>query len=156
SFKDIWFNGWRQINPFLSVTQADEFSALLADPARGLPWNVSFSANAAGSTGVPKPVVIEPGKPLPSVELQDGLRLTLLSPGIGQLQSLGKKGQRALAQLKPKPAMLGRKMPPRIVSDVDRFDVEALANAPEKPDRSAPNGSSIALLAEFDGRSVLL
>ncbi len=52
--------------------------------------------------------------------------------------------------------MLGRKAPPPKIIDFASFDVEALARQPEKPDSSVPNGSSIALLAEFDGRAVLL
>jgi hypothetical protein len=160
-FKDIWFNGWRQINPFLSVKQAEDFSKLLAAPQYGLPWNSAFGANAnaddgAGDVPIPRPIVITPGQPLPSVELPDGLRLTLLSPGEAQLQRLGREWGDALEELKPKTAMLGRRPRPEEITDFDRFDVEALARAAERPDRSAPNGSSIALLAEFDDRSILL
>ena len=42
------------------------------------------------------------------------------------------------------------------MKDFARFDLESLAAAPARADPSVANGSSIALLAEFDGRSVLL
>ena len=52
--------------------------------------------------------------------------------------------------------MLSAKQKPRPVEDVDKFDVEALSKSKEKPDPSVANGSSIAVLAEFDGRRALL
>jgi hypothetical protein len=51
--------------------------------------------------------------------------------------------------------MLGRRVPPSPVTDFDTFDVEVLANATEHKDSSVPNGSSIAFVAEYGGRSVL-
>jgi hypothetical protein len=152
-FEDIWFNGWRQVSPFLSVKQAEKFSKLLEDPAQGLPWNRAITASGAKS---PAPVVVADGKPLPSFPLRDGMQLTLLSPGAGQLKRMGKEWHKALVELEPAKAMLGRKAPPPKITDFASFDVEALARKPEKPDPSIPNGSSIALLAEFDGRAVLL
>jgi beta-lactamase superfamily II metal-dependent hydrolase len=51
--------------------------------------------------------------------------------------------------------MLGRK-PPAPVKDVAALDLEKLAATPVKRDPSVANGSSIALLAEFDDRAMLL
>lgn len=152
-FEDIWFNGWRQVSPFLSVKQAEQFSKLLEDPARGLPWNRAMTASDATS---PAPVVVADGEPLPSFQLEDGMRLTVLSPGAGQLKRMGREWHKALVELAPARAMLGRKAPPPPIEDFAKFDVIGLAGKPEKPDASIPNGSSIALLAEFDGRAVLL
>jgi beta-lactamase superfamily II metal-dependent hydrolase len=42
------------------------------------------------------------------------------------------------------------------ITDFSKFDVEALARAPTKKDPSAPNGSSIAFLAEYEGHTILL
>ena len=152
SFYDIWFNGWRQVNPFLSVKQGEQFSRLLGDPARDLSWN--RLATVSG-TKYPASIVVPAGKPLPHYDLPGGMRLTLLSPGAGQLNRLGREWQRALQELKKKPAMLGRRMPPEPVEDFDRFDLEKLAETPERKDPSAPNGSSIGFLAEVGGRSAL-
>jgi hypothetical protein len=152
-FEDIWFNGWRQVSTFLSVRQAEDFSRLLEDPKRGLPWNLAMSSKRAK---VPAPIVIAAGKPLPSFDLPGGMRLTLLSPGASQLSTLGRQWKIALQELKPPKKMLGRKAPPPPVTDFDAFDVEALAKTPARKDPSVPNGSCIGLLAEFDGRSILL
>jgi hypothetical protein len=151
--EDIWFNGWRQVNQFLSVKQGEQFSDLLGDPERRLPWNL-----AMGSPGAkhPAPVVVLRDQPLPCIDLRDGMRLILLSPGADQLACLGRDWKKALLELKPQKVMLGRKPPPPPVMDFAAFELEPLAGAPARKDSSAANGSSIALLAEFDGRAVLL
>ncbi|HEV2038249.1 MAG TPA: hypothetical protein VGQ96_06550, partial [Candidatus Eremiobacteraceae bacterium] len=151
-FEDIWFNGWRQVSQFLSVQQGEAFSKLLEDPGRKLPWNRAFSS--ANPTH-PASIVITSDKLLPSFSLADGMRLTLLSPGPAQLKRLGQTWSQALTELRPKKAMLGRKSPPP-VQNLSTFDLEALARKPVQKDTSSANGSSIALLAEFDGRSILL
>ena len=152
-FKDIWFNGWRQVSQFLSIRQGEEFSELLENPELKLPWNRAVTADGAK---YPAPVVLPTdGTPL-SFTLPDGLSLTLLSPGAGQLKSLGRNWQKALLKLKPEKAMLRGKTKPASVTDFETFDLENLANQKPKKDTSVPNGSSIALLLEFEGRSMLL
>lgn len=150
-YEDVWFNGWRQVNRFLSVKQGEQFSDLLEE--RKLPWNRAMSS--AGNK-YPAPVVIPTGEPLPAFDLGDGMRLTVLSPGADQLRRLGGDWRKALLELRPGKAMLGRKRPPPPVTDFAAFELEPLAGTPAQKDTSTPNGSSIALLAEFDGRSALL
>jgi CHAT domain len=149
--EDIWFNGWRQVNRFLSVKQGEQFSDLLEE--RKLPWNRAMSPP---DDRYPAAVVVPNGKPLPAFDLGDGMRLTVLSPGEDQLQRLGRDWRRTLLELRPEKAMLGRKRPPRPVTDFAALDLKSLAIAPVQRDPSTPNGSSIALLAEFDGHSALL
>jgi beta-lactamase superfamily II metal-dependent hydrolase len=149
-FGDIWFNGWGQVNRFLSVKQGEQFTELLE--TRALPWNRAFDSTGARH---PAPIVITAGKLLPSCTLAGGMKLTLLSPGGDQLRSLGAKWAQTLLELEPKKRMLARKAPEPVL-DLAAFDVEKLARTPERKDRSVANGSSIALLAEFDGREVLL
>ncbi|HEY0859276.1 MAG TPA: hypothetical protein VGE16_19565 [Albitalea sp.] len=153
-FADIWFNGWHQISRFLSVKQGEEFSRLLEDPARALPWNRAVSAG--GRNKHPAPIVVPADGVPPTFALAGGLRLTLLSPGADQLNRLARDWRRALLELAPRKAMLGRRAPPAPVTDFGTFDVTSLAMTPVNKDASAANGSSIALLAEFDGRAVLL
>jgi hypothetical protein len=152
SFDDIWFNGWRQVSPFLSIRQGEEFSRLLGDPHRQLRWNRAVTRVGAK---YPAPVVVPDDGELPVLTLPGGMNLTLLSPGPPQLNRLGREWHRALAELEEKPKMLGRRVPPSPVTDFDTFDVEVLANATEHKDSSVPNGSSIAFVAEYGGRSVL-
>jgi beta-lactamase superfamily II metal-dependent hydrolase len=149
--EDIWFNGWRQVNPFLGVRQAEQLSKLLSDRGRKLPWNRAMTPAGAAQ---PASVVIRDGEPLPSFDL-DGMRLTLLSPRADQLARLARKWKTALAELKQK-SMLGRKPPPPEVTDFPAFKLEPLAGKPVPKDPSVANGSSIALLAELDERAVLL
>jgi hypothetical protein len=151
-FDDIWFNGWRQVNRFLSVKQGEQFSELLGDPRRRLPWNRRMTAPG---DRYPGPVVLKPDAPLPTYELEGGMSLTLLSPGHEELRALGDEWRQALQELNPA-KLLGRRRPPSPVTDFDAFDLAALAATPVKRDPSAANGSSIAFLAEFDGRSAIL
>ena len=149
---DVWFNGWRQINRFLGVKQGEQFSDLLEQ--RELPWNRKMTP--AGDSP-PAPVVVAAGQSLPFYDLDGGMRLTVLSPGKAQLERMARDWKKALVELNPqKVAMLGRKPAPQPVKDFAAFALEPLASAPARPDPSVANGSSIALLAEFDGRSVLL
>jgi len=152
-FKDIWFNGWRQVSSFLSVRQGEDFSKLLENPELDLPWNRMWTARGARH---PAPVVLPKDGSLPSFMLPDGLSVTLLSPGARQLKALGRNWQKALLEIEPQKAMLGRKAPPAPVKDFARFDLARLADTAPKKDPSVPNGSSIALLLEFEGRSMLL
>jgi len=105
---------------------------------------------------IPAPVVLPSEGIPPTFMLPDGLSVTLLSPGTEQLKPLGRAWKKALLELKPKKEMLGRKTKPASVEDFESFDVESLAGKRPNKDTSVPNGSSIALLLEFEGRSMLL
>ncbi len=150
TFEDIWFNGWKQLKLFLSVKQGEEFSRMLADPERGLPWNRAMSKPGDEH---PRPVAIG-NDGLPSFELADGMVITLLSPGQDELTRLARRWGQALAEMKKKRLLAGRAPPPP-VTDFEGFPLEELANTKPKRDTSVANGSSIAFLAEFDGRSAL-
>ena len=152
-FEDIWFNGWHQVSRFLGVKQGEDFSKLLEDPARSLPWNRAITSRGEK---YPAPMVLRSDEPPPTFELSGGLRLTLLSPGADQLKRLGREWRQVLLELEPGKSMLGRRRPSPPVSDFANFDLEALASKPVKKDASVANGSSIALLAEFDAHAILL
>jgi hypothetical protein len=152
-FEDIWFNGWHQVSQFLGVRQGEDFSKLLEDPVRSLPWNRAVTSEHEKH---PAPIVLPLDEPPPTFKLPGGLRLTLLSPGADQLKRLGRKWRQVLLELEPGKAMLGRKRPPPPVTDFAKFDLEALARKPVTKDTSVANGSSIALLAEFDEHAILL
>ena len=159
SFDDIWFNDWKQIDnlpelpeipPNLGPVQGEFLGALL-ETLENQAWNAAFSGEA---------VYVPPGDgPLPEFTTPAGLKLTVLSPTRGTLESLRRdwdkavkdagfnpgNREQALAQLKAQ-KRLG---PPR----QDRLGDES---EPSQLDKSANNGSSIALLAEFDGKRLLL
>jgi len=154
--EDVWFNGWRHLNPppgdMLGPVQGEFLSALIRK--RRLPWNVAFDGKAAF---VPK------GEP-PLVTLPGGLQITLLSPRAEALAKLRKVWQRevkrngldpddpeaALRRLATRKALL-----PADALGEQRPNVPQLANKPYKSDQSLANGSSIAFLAEYEGKRVL-
>ena len=148
TFDDVWFNGWKQVNRYLSVIQGEEFSKLIME--RRLPWNEAFSDERFV---YPRPVVVPRTGLLPEVTLAGGMRLTLLSPTVVDLRRLAVKWRSQRAELKRR-GLLGAKRPPPVQDPAD-LDLEELANRKLRRDPSAANGSSIAFLAEYNGRSAI-
>jgi len=145
SFGDVWFNGWKHL-PMnqLGAKQGEIFSTLVRD--RELPWN-------AAADGGPMMV----GKDeLPVYTLPGGMKLTLLSPTRDRLAKLRTRWQK---ELKHHGLTPGSKVDYRKFLGGTRTtstDVDALADGRFKADVTPPNGSSIAFLAEFEGKSALL
>jgi hypothetical protein len=153
---DVWFNGWPHLAaaggmvPF-GALQGERVSGRIA--ALGLPWNRAFDGGAVAAP--------EEG-PLPRVVLPGGLALTLLAPGPEALARLRPQWEREVRKANLE---VGFALPPNDELALEPFDllaggelpdVEALAASPFEKDRSAANASSIALLAEIDGRRALL
>lgn len=149
SFGDIWFNGWRHLpaaEGARGAAQGERLTDLLR--ARRLPWNVAFDGGA---------VVVPAEGPLPRVTLDGGLSLTLLSPHRAGLERLRGAWERECrdAGIAPGRAAPTREARPRRRAGA-RPDVEKLLDVPFAQDGAEANGSSIALLAEHDGRACLL
>lgn len=158
SVDDVWFNGWRHLAPqhgLLGGKQGEYFSALLAHRLKAGQWNGAFHGAA---------VVVPDDGPLPVKALAGGLQLTLLSPTPQTLETMRKAWEKdvrgsilpgnldaawkALATQKrylPKAGLLG-----------STPALDELLATQSKPDESAANGSSIALLAEYQGKRALL
>ena len=143
-FGDVWFNGWRHLSGQLGAKQGEMFSSALQD--LNLPWNQWRQGQA---------IVVEGGD-LPEHTLPGGMKLTLLSPRREQLAKLAPAWARELKKAG---------LVPGAHVDYSSFlrgtpststDVDKLADTPFAGDAAAPNGSSIALLAEFGGASALL
>ena len=143
-FGDVWFNGWRHVSGQLGAKQGEMFSSALQD--LNLPWNQWRQGHA---------IVVEGGD-LPEHTLPGGMKLTLLSPRREQLAKLAPAWSRELKKAG---------LVPGAHVDYSSFlrgtpststDVDKLADTPFASDAAAPNGSSIALLAEFGGASALL
>jgi beta-lactamase superfamily II metal-dependent hydrolase len=149
SFKDVWFNGHRHLEREESFgpKQGEAFTAGIT--AKRWDWNAAFGG---------KSVVIPDGGELPVKTLADGLRLTLLSPTWEKLEKLEPVWKRELK----KAGLLGAEQPDVDAPEEESFgaldarDVEKAAASPFEPDRSEANGSSICVLAEFDGRKAVL
>lgn len=146
-FGDVWFNGRDQLaGRFLSVKQGERFSELIRE--RDLPWNERFEGKA---------VCVGDG-PLPVEELDGGLRLTVLSPTRDKLDRLAKDWKKEIDRHLLGTGRGGTPRRRRFLArePTKSTHVPTLASSKFKSDTSKPNGSSIALLAEYEGSSVLL
>lgn len=190
---EIWFNGWRHIQPFLfadnrhgpttfspdafgrhiasrprsprgflGAKQGEMFSTILRD--RQIPWNQCFDGHGIFVDRKEDEVH------LPRIELPGGMVLTVLSPDATRLKALAKRWDaeiRKLAKAKDLDLQPGDDDQFRqFLGDTDFLgsrksrttstNVDELADTPFEPDSTPPNGSSIAVLAEFDGKRALL
>jgi hypothetical protein len=154
--QDVWFNGWRHLLPqplgVLGPVQGEMLSALIQN--QGLSWNGAFDGAA---------VVVEPDEPLPQVNLPGGMSLTLLSPTPAKLETLAdvwaqvlrEEGldpdlpDEALARLKK-----SKRLKP-VVLAAEELDIAELAEEPFESDESEANGSSIAFIADYEGKRCL-
>lgn len=145
TFRDVWFNGWQHLswNRKLSTRQGEVFSKLLME--RNDPWNKEFAGGAVCVTDAPFEPIVLPGD----------MRLTILSPTLKELSRLKQKWHRHLSQhgFIPGQPHQHRRFLARAPNR--STDVDQLATTKFRSDRSAPNASSIAFLAEFDRKSVL-
>ena len=147
---EVWFNGPAddRAADAMGFRQAEEFSQALR--RMGAAVNRSFGGRS---------VMVPPMGPLPVVTLEDGLSITLLSPDTSGLALLRREwrvwaealdaGGEARADGEMVQAM-GRR---RAVGSPDLVELAARA---EVEDSTVPNGSSIAFLAEHEGKRVLM
>ncbi|MFL6200549.1 MAG: CHAT domain-containing protein [Thermoanaerobaculia bacterium] len=144
-FGDVWFNGWRHLSGQLGAKQGEMFSTAIEDFE--LPWNVWQDG---------EPIVVKDGDVLPEHVLPGGMKLTLLSPTPEKLRNLAPVWTRELKRygLEPGSRVDYRKFlkgTPSTSTNVDELADEAFGG-----DNGAPNGTSIAVLAELGGASALL
>jgi beta-lactamase superfamily II metal-dependent hydrolase len=163
SFGDIWFNGNQQLKnlpqptterkdrlgndypprpDLLGLKEGDELSVLL--PSRNLPWNKKFKGKA---------VMLSPEGRLPARKLKGGLKLTLLGPPLERLQRLAADWKSVMKDYDYIPTG----------SASERKDILGLKDTwppawqpTTSTDGSVTNGSSLSILAEFEGHSLLL
>lgn len=145
--RDLWFNGWRHLpSDRLGAKQAEALSAAIV--RRRLAWNRDFDGEA---------VMVPDQGPLPVVELPGGMRLTLLSPtreALAELRPVWEREVRKAGMVPGHPAEQAEAQLDRLGDD--EIEPEELAAEEFEDDRSEANRASIAMLAEFEGRSLLL
>jgi hypothetical protein len=151
----VWFNGWRQMQPahgLLGPQEGEFLSALLVRRAAGA-WKSSD-----------QPLVVDDAGPLPLTTLGGGMTLTLLSPTPATLKRMAKAWKAAVEKKGLRPGELEQAW--KKLSEKKKFlpqegllgitpDLDALVATQFVKDQAAPNGSSIAFLAEFSGKSAL-
>ena len=154
---EIWFNGWRHIEEAntLGGREGEFLSALIHRRAFDL-WNTSFDGKAVCTGKLPGDVV----------ELADSMRLTLVSPNAESLAALKKDWQKNVDKWEIDPGDLDAAWQQLV--DTNKFHPgeeltlgpddlsEKLRDLLKGRDSGAANGSSIAFLAEFGGKSCLL
>lgn len=155
--KDVWFNGWRhleQAHGLLGGKQGEFFSALLARRLDDGGWNGAFKGDA---------VVVHDETALPERVLAGGMKLTLLSPTLAKLDKMRDAWRKDLGgalepgDLEAAWVLLARQK--RYLPGQGLLggspELDALLAKQFQPDSAAANGSSIAFLAEFAGKSCL-
>jgi len=152
SVKELWFNGWTQLPKQERETygplQGEFLGGVIAlDDALNSAWNRRFEKG---------PVVVPEVGPLPEVHLADDARLTLLGPTPDALRRLRARWASAIRDFSPGDAAEARRRllerreyrPPATPAV---FAARAFGD-----DRSPANGSSISMVFEHDGVSLLL
>lgn len=155
--KDVWFNGWRHLEPahgLLGGKQGEYFSALLARRLDGDAWNGAFGGQA---------VVVRDDADLPVRRLAGELTLTLLSPTPAKLAKMRTAWRKDVGDamepgdLDAAWALLAqqkRYLPGQgLLGGTPQLDT--LLAKQSKPDKAAANGASIAFLAECGDKRAL-
>lgn len=159
---DIWFNGYHHLpdpdahsdDEFLGAKQGEFLAALIRE--RALPWNDMFGGGS---------VVVPTKGALPSKTLPGGMTLTLLSPTLKELRRMARKWDDELEaanllhatheQLMEALETTRKLAPDDEFLSAEELSVEELVASRQRKDTSPANGSSIAFLGSFDGRSCL-
>ncbi|WP_176060970.1 MBL fold metallo-hydrolase [Paraburkholderia sp. BCC1876] len=141
--KSIWFNGYREIFgsdslDLLGYKKAEQLSALTE--YLGIRHNEGFSGEPVARAG-------DDDFPCTCI---DGLRLTVLSPTVERLKDLREDWSKAT---KKAPGKTYRETLKELESSAD--DTLGASSKPGS-DNSPPNGSSIALVVEYEEAAVLL
>jgi beta-lactamase superfamily II metal-dependent hydrolase len=147
SIGEIWFNGYFHLSDVepaaLGADQGERLTALIQDG--GWQWNTSFDRRA---------VMVPDQGALPQIDMA-GMSLTLLSPTFTELKNLKPKWESEIkkAGLVPGDAYEISKV--EVPAGFLGGDLKNLASAQFREDVSEANGSSIAFIAEYDGKKVL-
>ena len=147
-FRDIWFNGWKHHQPdVLGGPDAERVPlALLEHPDH---WNRAFDGGAVG---------VHDDGPLPQVTLPGGMTVTILAPDQAALLKLAPEWEKACRDAGIMPGQGAPIIKKGWMREelLGGFDPDLLASSRFSPDNGAPNGAGIALIAEYDGKRVLL
>ena len=144
TFGDVWFNA-PTMPAARGVAEGRSLATILGGSKAMLPWNKAWGGRHA-VTPVESPFV-----ELPSTQGQP--RITVLSPTPEALVRMFNVWDKELLRLRQPP-----EQPPAhpVARDRGVMDLEALARKATAVDRAPANGSSITLLLEHKGVSILL
>ena len=156
SFKDVWFNGYHHLmdGDFeeFSAKEGERLTASLIKLVEEgkCTWNGSFGDGYKKAAALPK------DETLLEVELEDGLTLTLLSPTRKKMEEM----QGCWAKECEKAGLVAgygaQDPPPEGFEHLAAINIGQLAEEPFEEDDSDPNGCSIAVMAQYNDKRVLL
>ncbi len=154
---DVWFNGWPHLQ--MAATGLESYG-----PVQGEIFGRWLESRAWNQAFAGKAVAADAAGPLLESSLPGGLKLTVLGPPRQRLHAFKDAWAEAVAEavrkgrLPPQPETSGLESygPAKAPRLDDRDDLKALAETAVAPDNSPANGSSIALLLEYEGERVLL
>ena len=151
---DFWFNDFLRLpesDGVLGPKQGERVSFWLEK--RGIAQNIAFAGKAVQVDNdlATLPVVED--------ELPGGMKLTLLSPTVSRLKRLRGEWEDIIEGIGLEPGDAGADLAghPREGGDgvLGALNVDELASLPFRKDTSKPNASSIAFLADHNGKRVL-
>lgn len=151
---DFWFNGFRHLPESgleqMGPVEGERLTTFIVD--HQVPWNVNpaFAGGAVTRGAADEPLV---------ATLPGGLACRVLSPGRRQLSKLRPKWVPAVQEADLDPAAPVAEEEPRPPGRLERMgaiDLEALAADKAPEDNKEANGSSIAIIAAWAGRTALL
>ena len=150
-FESVWFNGRHHLTAAAGEEDLHGGHGELLSTAidsQGLPWNAAFKGGPAMRDQAGRPV---------TVELAGGARVTVLTPGAGELAALIPDWDAAVVRSGIHPA---QPQPQDEAADGEEsfvvLDMEALTQPDSAVDTAPANGSSISVLVEFEGKRMLL
>ncbi|WP_299252574.1 hypothetical protein [uncultured Aquimarina sp.] len=157
SIRDLWFNGWGHLSApvngeieVFGAVQGERLSTAILK--HNLSWNGDFD----------KKTIVVDNEELPKVTLPGGMQLTLLSPAPKHLSELKDKWECEVRKANLYPGVgLAVNDEEETDDGIDSFggeeipNIDILSQENFEEDTSAGNGSSIAFLAEYEGKKVL-
>jgi hypothetical protein len=157
TFGDIWFNGWDQMKAIglepMGVKEGIRLSEILKDKHKAT-WN-----KAAGG----KAIALEADGSVVTYSIAGGMKLTVLGPAHEQLVKLRERWDDVIEEFgAAEDAEDKGEEPPGLnlggpgLEPMGPVDVPALAESKFKEDVTIPNGSSIGLVLEYDGKRALM
>jgi glyoxylase-like metal-dependent hydrolase (beta-lactamase superfamily II) len=172
TFSDVWFNGWPQIDPLTDEPTLGPATDMTAEAILGpidgeildrlLDLHVGDVAKAHNGAFSGEAAMIPARGPLPTIPLEGGMRLTILAPDRGRLRKLRARwasvvrdAARSEADVEAIVAAGARRRGLEPLLGPVAPDIRASSEATFTSDRTPANGSSIVVLAEFEGKSAL-
>lgn len=153
---DTWFNAWQHLpgaDQLLGPKEGERLSELITK--RKWQWNGAFGGRAAAVSDKAK-------AEFPTCTLPGAMRLTLIAPRLKRLRELLPVWQEKIEEAGLVPGKAGRVLEEDMEYEEDEgllgaaaVTVEKLAARKFTDDPSKANGSSIAFLAEFEGKRCL-